>query len=153
MPPSKAVHLVFEYMTMYLRALLDSHAKNRTFDDAVVKKYLGQIVAAILFCHQRRVLHRDLKPAKVLFDGNGNLKVTDFSLSRAFTPPVGIFTHKEGTFCYHAQERLLGASRYSTPVGVWSIVCIFFELLTGKTLFLWDSEIDQLFRIFRVLGT
>ncbi|KAL3183142.1 hypothetical protein MRX96_006913 [Rhipicephalus microplus] len=36
------------------------------------------------------------------------LKVTDFSLSRAFTPPVGIFTHKEGTFCYHAQERLLG---------------------------------------------
>ncbi|KAL3183140.1 hypothetical protein MRX96_006911 [Rhipicephalus microplus] len=64
---------------------------------------------------------------------------------------MGIFAHKVGTFWYRAQETLLGASRYSTPVGVWSIVCIFFELLTGKTLFLWDSEIDQLFRIFRVL--
>ncbi|KAH8019730.1 hypothetical protein HPB51_021089 [Rhipicephalus microplus] len=69
----EAVHLVFEYMTMDLTALLASHAKNRTFDDAVVTKYLGQIVAAILFCHQRRVLHRDLKPANVLVDGNGNV--------------------------------------------------------------------------------
>ncbi|KAL3183146.1 hypothetical protein MRX96_006916 [Rhipicephalus microplus] len=71
----EAVHLVFEYMTMDLRALLDSHAMNRTFDDAGVKKYLGQIVGAILFCHQRRVLHHDLNPANVLVDRNGNLKV------------------------------------------------------------------------------
>ncbi|KAL3183145.1 hypothetical protein MRX96_006915 [Rhipicephalus microplus] len=146
-----AVHLVFEYMTMDLRALLCSHAKNRTFDDAVVKKYLGQIVTAILFCHQRRVLHHDLKSANVLVDGNGTLKVGDFGLSRAFTPPVRVFTDKLGTFWYHAPETLLGASRYSRPVGVWSFGCIFFELLTGKFLFLRDSEIDQLFRIFRVL--
>ncbi|KAL3193017.1 hypothetical protein MRX96_058523 [Rhipicephalus microplus] len=64
MPPSKAVHLVFEYMTMDLRALLDSHAKKRPLDDAVVKKYLGQIVAAILFCHKRRFLRRDLQASQ-----------------------------------------------------------------------------------------
>ncbi|KAL3204475.1 hypothetical protein MRX96_011484 [Rhipicephalus microplus] len=127
--------------------------KNKTLDGAVVKKYLGQIVDAILFCHRRRVLHRDLKPANVLIDDNGGLKVADFGLCRAFTLPVGIFTHEVVTLWYRAPEILLGASRYSTPVDVWSIGCIFFELLTGKTLFRGDSEIDQLFRIFRVLGT
>ncbi|KAH8020234.1 hypothetical protein HPB51_025438 [Rhipicephalus microplus] len=142
MPPSKAVHLVFEYMTMDLRALLDSHAKKRPLDDAVVKKYLGQIVAAILFCHKRRFLRRDFKPANVLVDGNGDLKVADFGFSRAFTPPVRSLTSKVGTLWYRAPEMLLGASSYSTPVDVWSIGCIFFELLTSKTLFRGDSEID-----------
>ncbi|KAH8019905.1 hypothetical protein HPB51_023364 [Rhipicephalus microplus] len=116
-------------------------------------KYLGQIVAAILFCHKRRFLHRDLKPANVLVDENGDLKVADFGFSRAFTPPVRSLTSKVGTLWYRAPEMLLGASSYSTPVDVWSIGCIFFELLTGKTLFRGDSEIDQLFRIFCVLGT
>ncbi|KAH8021515.1 hypothetical protein HPB51_015911 [Rhipicephalus microplus] len=153
MPPSKAIHLVFEYMTMDLRKLLDTQPKNKTLDGAVVKKYLGQIVDAILFCHRRRVLHRDLKPANVLIDDNGGLKVADFGLCRAFTLPVGIFTHEVVTLWYRAPEILLGASRYSTPVDVWSIGCIFFELITGKTFFRGDSEIDQLFRIFRVLGT
>ncbi|KAH8019731.1 hypothetical protein HPB51_021090 [Rhipicephalus microplus] len=152
-PPSKAVHLVFEYMAMDLRALFDPHGKNRTFDDAVVKKYLRQTVAAIILCHQRRVLHRGLKPANMLVDGNGNLKFTDIGLFRSFTPPVGISTHKVVTLWYRALEMLLGSSRYSTPVDVWRIGCIFFELLTGKTLLCWNSEIDQLFRIFRVLGT
>ncbi|KAL3183139.1 hypothetical protein MRX96_006910 [Rhipicephalus microplus] len=69
---------------------------NRTFDDAVVKKYLGHTVAAILLCHQRRVLHHDLKPANVLVDGNGDLKVTDFGLSRAFTPTRAHFPSQSG---------------------------------------------------------
>ncbi|KAH8021521.1 hypothetical protein HPB51_015917 [Rhipicephalus microplus] len=91
--------------------------------------------------------------ANVLIDDNGGLKVADFGLCRAFTLPVGTFTHEVATLWYRAPEILLGASRYSTPVDVWSIGCIFFELITGKTLFRGDSEIDQLFRIFRVLGT
>ncbi|KAL3204485.1 hypothetical protein MRX96_011494 [Rhipicephalus microplus] len=78
---------------------------------SVVKKYLGQIVDAILFCHRRRVLHRDLKPANVLIDDNGGLKVADFGLCRAFTLPVGIFTHEVVTLWYRAPEILLGASR------------------------------------------
>ncbi|KAL3183141.1 hypothetical protein MRX96_006912 [Rhipicephalus microplus] len=121
MPPSKAVHLVFEYMAMDLRALFDPHGKNRTFDDAVVKRYLRQTVAAIILCHQRRVLHRGLKPANLLVDGNGNLKFTDIGLFRSFTPPVGISTHKVVTLWYRALEMLLGSSRYSTPVDVWRI--------------------------------
>nr|XP_037273360.1 cyclin-dependent kinase 1-like [Rhipicephalus microplus] len=153
MPPSKAIYLVFEYMAMDLKKLLDTQPKNKTLNGAVVKKYLGQLVNAILFCHRRRVLHRDLKPENILIDENGGLKVADFGLCRAFTVPVHIFTHEVVTLWYRAPEILMGASRYSTPVDVWSIGCIFFELLTSKTLFRGDSEIDQLFRIFRVLGT
>ncbi|KAH8021280.1 hypothetical protein HPB51_013955 [Rhipicephalus microplus] len=151
--PSNSIYLVFEHMTMDLKKFLDAQPKNKTLDGAIVKKYLGQLVDAILFCHKRRVLHRDLKPANVLIDDKGGLKVADFGLCRAFTLPVRAYTHEVLTLWYRAPEILLGESHYSTPVDVWSIGCIFFELLTGKTLFRGNSEIDQLFRIFRVLGT
>jgi serine/threonine protein kinase len=57
------------------------------------------------------------------------------------------------TLWYRAPEILLGGKQYSTPVDVWSIGCIFAEMVTRQPLFPGDSEIDQLFRIFRMLGT
>ncbi|KAL1440584.1 hypothetical protein MTO96_001138 [Rhipicephalus appendiculatus] len=142
-----------EYITMDLRKHLDTLPENKTLDGAFVKKYLREIVDAILFCHQRRVLQRDLKPANLLIDDNGDIKVADFGLGRAFTLPVRAFTHGVPTLWYRAPEILMGAGRYSTAVDVWSIGCISFELLSSKVLFRGDSEIDQLFRIFRVPGT
>jgi len=53
------------------------------------------------------------------------------------------------TLWYRSPEVLLGSARYSTPVDIWSIGTIFAELATKKPLFHGDSEIDQLFRIFR----
>lgn len=53
------------------------------------------------------------------------------------------------TLWYRAPEVLLGSPRYSTPIDVWSTGTIFAELATKKPLFHGDSEIDQLFRIFR----
>lgn len=55
------------------------------------------------------------------------------------------------TLWYRAPEILLGSQRYSTPVDVWSVGCIFAEMVTKRPLFHGDSEIDQLFRIFRQL--
>lgn len=57
------------------------------------------------------------------------------------------------TLWYRAPEILLGARNYSTPVDIWSLGCIFAEMLTHNALFPGDCEIDELFRIFRVLGT
>jgi cyclin-dependent kinase len=57
------------------------------------------------------------------------------------------------TLWYRAPEILLGGRLYSTPVDVWSIGTIFAEMSRGKPLFPGDSEIDQLFRMFRQLGT
>jgi cyclin-dependent kinase 2 len=67
--------------------------------------------------------------------------------------PVRTYTHEVVTLWYRAPEILLGAKHYSTPVDIWSIGCIFCEMLNHRALFPGDSEIDELFRIFRVLGT
>ena len=81
----------------------------------------------------------------------GVLKLADFGLARAFGVPVRTYTHEVVTLWYRAPEILLGGKQYSTPVDIWSIGCIFAEMMTRKPLFPGDSEIDQLFRIFRYL--
>ncbi|XP_071446140.1 cyclin-dependent kinase 2-like [Hetaerina americana] len=83
----------------------------------------------------------------------GSIKLADFGLARAFGVPVRTYTHEVVTLWYRAPEILLGTKFYSTSVDVWSIGCIFAEMLTRRALSPGDSEIDQLFRIFRTLGT
>jgi len=114
---------------------------------------LFQLIKGIAHCHAHRVLHRDLKPQNLLIDKKGVLKLADFGLARAFGVPVRTYTHEVVTLWYRAPEILLGGKQYSTPVDIWSIGCIFAEMVTRVPLFPGDSEIDELFRIFRCLGT
>lgn len=79
--------------------------------------------------------------------------MADFGLGRSFGIPVRNYTHEIVTLWYRAPEVLLGSQRYSCPVDIWSIGCIFAEMATRKPLFQGDSEIDQLFRMFRILRT
>ena len=67
-------------------------------------------------------------------DKNGILKLADFGLARAFGVPVRQYTHEVVTLWYRAPEILLGAKQYSTPVDVWSIGCIFAEMITKRPL-------------------
>ncbi|XP_050305699.1 cyclin-dependent kinase 1-like [Anthonomus grandis grandis] len=147
------LYLIFEYLCMDLKKYLDNIESGKMMNPKLVKSYLFQINEAILFCHQRRVIHRDLKPQNLLISRDGAIKVADFGLGRAFGIPVRIYTHEVVTLWYRAPEVLLGAARYSCPVDIWSVGCIFAEMVTRKPLFQGDSEIDQLFRIFRVLKT
>lgn len=57
------------------------------------------------------------------------------------------------TLWYRAPEILLGQKEYSTPVDMWSVGCIFYEMAHRKPLFSGDSEIDQIFKIFQMYGT
>ncbi|XP_053985807.1 cyclin-dependent kinase 1-like [Hylaeus anthracinus] len=147
------LYLIFEYLTMDLKKYMDSLGPGKVLEPKMVKSYLYQITRAILFCHKRRILHRDLKPQNLLIDKSGVIKVADFGLGRAFGIPVRIYTHEVVTLWYRAPEILLGANRYSCAIDIWSIGCIFAEMATKKPLFQGDSEIDQLFRIFRILRT
>uniref|UniRef100_A0A0B7JXT7 Cyclin-dependent kinase 1 n=1 Tax=Bionectria ochroleuca TaxID=29856 RepID=A0A0B7JXT7_BIOOC len=121
--------------------------------EGVVRKFMWQLCQGIKYCHSHRVLHRDLKPQNLLIDKEGNLKLADFGLARAFGVPLRTYTHEVVTLWYRAPEILLGGRQYSTGVDMWSIGCIFAEMCTRKPLFPGDSEIDEIFKIFRVLGT
>nr|AAB28423.1 Cdc2D57 product {P element-induced G to R mutation at residue 148} [Drosophila melanogaster, Peptide Mutagenesis, 297 aa] [Drosophila melanogaster]AAP13987.1 cdc2-like kinase [Drosophila melanogaster] len=147
------IYLIFEFLSMDLKKYMDSLPVDKHMESELVRSYLYQITSAILFCHRRRVLHRDLKPQNLLIDKSGLIKVADFRLGRSFGIPVRIYTHEIVTLWYRAPEVLLGSPRYSCPVDIWSIGCIFAEMATRKPLFQGDSEIDQLFRMFRILKT
>ncbi|OAD59142.1 Cyclin-dependent kinase 2 [Eufriesea mexicana] len=145
------LYLVFEFLQQDLKKLLDSVKGG--LDQALVKSYLYQLLKAISFCHLHCILHRDLKPQNLLIDREGHIKLADFGLARTFGVPVRTYTHEIVTLWYRAPEILLGTKLYSNAVDVWSLGCIFAEMATRRALFPGDSEIDQLFRIFRTLGT
>ena len=147
---NQRLYLVFEFLEQDLKKHLDSVS---SLSPMLVKSYLYQLLRGIEFCHAHRVLHRDLKPQNLLIDKKGDLKLADFGLARAIGIPVRTYTHEVVTLWYRAPEILLGAKQYSTPVDMWSVGCIFAELVTKRALFPGDSEIDELYRIFRTLGT
>ena len=138
---------------------LDSSKKALPIE--LVKSYTWQLLNGVSYCHSHRVLHRDLKPQNLLVDRHGGIKLADFGLARAFGVPVRMFTHEVITLYYRPPEILLGAKYYSTAIGkstcetsvsantffiildVWSLGCIFAELMTRKPLLPGDSEIDQ----------
>jgi len=148
------LYLIFEYLTMDLKKYMDTNIpKDGQMDAKLTKSYTYQLLQGMLFCHQRRVLHRDMKPQNLLIDKNGCIKIADFGLARAFGIPVRVYTHEVVTLWYRAPEVLLGSPKYSCPIDIWSIGTIFAEMVNRRPLFQGDSEIDQLFRIFRVLRT
>ena len=108
-----------------------------------------QLLAGMDYCHARGIMHRDLKPQNLLVDKRGVLKLADFGLARAFMIPTRAYTHEVVTLWYRAPEILLGQRAYAPAVDMWSIGCIFAELVNRKPLWPGDSEIDELFRIFR----
>eukprot|EP01035_Chromulina_nebulosa_P020677 gene20677-26808_t len=122
------------------------------FVDKDLKKYF-EATEGIEYCHIRGVMHRDLKPQNILISREGRLKIADFGLARAFVPPIRPFTHEVVTLWYRAPEILLGCKTYALPIDMWSVGVIIAEMVTKKPLFAGDSEVDELFKIFRVLGT
>jgi len=153
----KKLCLVFEFADMdlhqYMRKFKAMHPNHYRFRPDMIKMYTRQLLEGVKFCHQHSLIHRDLKPQNLLITLEGRLKIADFGLARQFAVPVPTYTHEVVTLWYRAPEVLLGKKQYALPVDIWSIGCIFAEMVTFSPLFPGDCEIDQIFNIFRILGT
>lgn len=155
---SSSVIAVLEYLPLTLKEYLEKHYAY--IAPGVIKHILRQIIAAAVYLKQNCLMHRDLKTENILISlKNKNdevplVKLIDFGLNRQFIPGApGKYTDTVQTLWYKCPEILLGAREYDFSVDMWSIGCIFAELALGYPLFQGNSEIDQLFKIFKLLGT
>ena len=145
--------LVFEYMDKDLKKYMDSRGDRGQLDYITIKSFMYQLLQGIAFCHENRVLHRDLKPQNLLINNKGQLKLADFGLARAFGIPVNTFSNEVVTLWYRAPDVLLGSRTYNTSIDIWSAGCIMAEMYTGRPLFPGTTNEDELQKIFRLMGT
>jgi len=102
--------LVFEYLDQDLKKYLDQCEGG--VEAPYLQSFLKQLIKGVEFCHHHRVLHRDLKPQNLLINREGELKLADFGLARAFGIPVRNYTHEVVTLWYRAPDVLLGSRKY-----------------------------------------
>lgn len=149
----RVLTLVFEYMEQDLKKYMDNNGNNGALEPQLCKHFMFQLLRGIAFCHENRVLHRDLKPQNLLISQNGTLKIGDFGLARAYGIPVNTFSNEVVTLWYRAPDVLLGSRNYTTNIDIWSAGCIMAEMYSGKPLFPGKTNEDQLIKIFKLMGT
>ncbi|KAM7467462.1 hypothetical protein LguiB_015024 [Lonicera macranthoides] len=150
----KDIYVVFELMES------DLHQVIRANDDLTPEHYqffLYQLLRALKYIHTAQVFHRDLKPKNILANADCKLKICDFGLARVSfddTPSAIFWTDYVATRWYRAPE-LCGSffSKYTPAIDIWSIGCIFAEMLTGKPLFPGKNVVHQLDLVTDLLGT
>jgi mitogen-activated protein kinase 15 len=149
----KDIYLIFEYMETDLHAVIRANI----LEDIHKRYIIYQLLKAIKYMHTGQVLHRDMKPSNLLLNSECLMKVADFGLARSIdddTESIGhpVLTDYVATRWYRAPEILLGSTKYTKGVDMWSIGCILGELLGGKPMFPGTSTMNQLDRIIEVTG-
>lgn len=149
----KDIYLIFEYMDTDLHAVI----KKGTLLKDIHKRYvMYQLLKAIKYLHSGNVIHRDQKPSNVLLDTDCVVKLCDFGLARSLNliqedSSNPALTEYVATRWYRAPEILLGSTRYTKGVDMWSLGCILGEMLLGKALFPGTSTINQIEKIMSAI--
>mmetsp|Transcript_60945 Transcript_60945/g.149228 ORF Transcript_60945/g.149228 Transcript_60945/m.149228 type:complete len:511 (-) Transcript_60945:1188-2720(-) len=149
------------------RNIKSSPSSSSPFSQSQVKTLIYQLLSAIQFCHNRYLIHRDIKPSNLLYDNKtGQIKLCDFGLSRSCYDGGGhggyhsqiVLTPNVVSLWYRAPELLLTHKRavmggsYSFPIDLWSVGCVFGELLSGYPLLDGKSDVEQISKMISCLG-
>ncbi|KAF3775121.1 Cyclin-dependent kinase C-2 [Nymphaea thermarum] len=134
----------------------DEHGRpdGNKYKGSIYMCYMRQLLTGLHYCHVNQVLHRDIKGSNLLIDNEGHLKLADFGLARSFSSDHnGNLTNRVITLWYRPPELLLGSTKYGPAVDMWSVGCIFAELLNGKPILPGKNEPEQLNKIFELCGS
>lgn len=145
----KDVYIVSPLMETDLHRIIYSR---QPLTDDHVQYFVYQILRGLKYMQSANVIHRDLKPSNILLNSNCDLKICDFGLARGLDE-TGMLTEYVVTRWYRAPEIMLSCQEYSKAVDVWSVGCIFAELIGRRPLFAGDDYIHQLQIITDVLGS
>ena len=147
----KDIYLIFEYMETDLHTVIRANIL-----EPIHKQFIMyQILKALKFIHSAGIIHRDLKPSNILINSEAYIKICDFGLARCITSSVNkdiTMTDYVATRWYRAPEILLGSTKYTTQADMWSVGCIFGELLCGRPLFPGTSTLSQINKVLEVTG-
>ena len=145
-------YLVFEYMEHDLCSLI---LNNFSYDKSQIKLIIYQLLQGLQYLHKNNVLHRDIKPQNILINNKGELKIADFGLSRICYEFAKIkrYTNRVVTRYYRCPELLLGETEYGPAVDIWSVGCVFWEIITGDILFTGENDNDVFIQICKKCGT
>ncbi|KAG5978187.1 hypothetical protein E4U56_004529 [Claviceps arundinis] len=146
-----SVFLVLEFVEHDLKGILEDMPE--PFLSSEIKRLLLQLTAGVSYLHENWILHRDLKTSNLLLNNRGQLKIADFGMARYVgDPPPPNLTQLVVTLWYRAPELLLGAKTYDSAVDMWSVGCIFGELITREPLLQGTNEVNQISKIFELCG-
>lgn len=152
---------VYENWTSWFKRLEVKFPCQRMED---IKGNFSQMLRGLNYLHHQGLMHRNLKPDNIFIDELGTVKVGDFTTTRMLDIPFQAYTPEDPKerdrsgremrrLWYRSPELIIREEIYGPKVDTWSVGCLFVEAATGRPLFQSDSEIDHLFRIFRLVGT
>ncbi|KAL8913966.1 MAG: hypothetical protein Q9171_001351 [Xanthocarpia ochracea] len=144
------VFLVMDFLEHDLKTLQEDMIE--PFLPSETKTLLLQLTSAVEYLHSNWILHRDLKTSNILMNNRGQVKIADFGMARYYVDPPPKLTQLVVTLWYRGPELLLGADTYGAGVDMWSLGCIFGELLLKEPLLQGKNEVEQLTKIFELCG-
>jgi serine/threonine protein kinase len=127
-------------------SLADRVSENGILSESQARHYFIQLICALEYLHNsQHVAHRDIKGENILLDGNNNIKVIDFGISRAFVNAEEHFNSAVGSPCFTAPE-LIRKQSYTSSVDIWSSGVVLFHMVSGQLPFL-GSDVHSTFKL------